>query len=85
MRIRGTVVAAVLALAVGTLGPEHAGAATPSGDDSASWRGRVVASGLANPFEITVGPDGWIWTTERTSGRVYRIRPAQIRAGRCCE
>lgn len=37
---------------------------------------RVVVSGLAGPWEITWGPDGKIWTTERTGKRVTRIDPA---------
>ncbi|KRA45888.1 glucose/sorbosone family PQQ-dependent dehydrogenase [Devosia sp. Root635] len=36
----------------------------------------VVISGLANPWEITLGPDGMLWTTERTGGRISRIDPA---------
>jgi PQQ-dependent dehydrogenase (s-GDH family) len=37
---------------------------------------RVVASGLNNPWEITWGPDGYLWTTEKTAARVSRIRPS---------
>lgn len=33
----------------------------------------VLADGLGNPFEIRLGPDGWLWVTERTAGRVTRI------------
>lgn len=36
----------------------------------------VVVSGLAGPWEITWGPDGMIWTTERTGKRVTRVHPA---------
>jgi len=36
----------------------------------------VLATGLSDPFEITSGPDGSIWTTERTTGRVIRIDPS---------
>ncbi len=35
----------------------------------------VLAEGLANPWEITLGPDGMIWTTERTGKRISRIDP----------
>jgi len=37
---------------------------------------RVVASDLANPWEVTWGPDGHLWITERTALRVTRVNPA---------
>ncbi|MFC5102646.1 glucose/sorbosone family PQQ-dependent dehydrogenase [Kibdelosporangium philippinense] len=37
--------------------------------------GRVVTSGLADPYEITWGPDGFIWATEKSGLRVVRIAP----------
>jgi len=37
---------------------------------------RVVATGLADPAEVTWGPDGHLWITERTGKRVVRIDPA---------
>lgn len=37
---------------------------------------RVVASGLENPWEVTWGPDGYLWITERTSFRVTRVNPS---------
>jgi len=42
---------------------------------SKEFRKSVVISGLAGPWEITWGPDGKIWTTERTGKRVSRIDP----------
>lgn len=36
----------------------------------------VVIEGLDNPWEITLGPDGMLWTTERTGKRISRIDPA---------
>lgn len=36
---------------------------------------RVVAAGLANPWEVTWGPDGFLWITERTAFRVTRVNP----------
>ena len=36
----------------------------------------VVIEGLDNPWEITLGPDGRLWTTERTGKRISRIDPA---------
>ena len=37
---------------------------------------RVVATGLKGPWEITLGPDGRLWMTERLSGRISRVNPA---------
>ena len=37
---------------------------------------RVVAGALGNPWEITWGPDGFLWVTERSAFRVTRINPA---------
>jgi len=37
---------------------------------------RVVATGLGSPWEVTWGPDGQLWVTERTARRVVRIDPA---------
>ena len=36
---------------------------------------RVVATGLGNPWEVTWGPDGYLWVTERSAFRVTRINP----------
>ena len=35
----------------------------------------VLVSGLQSPWEITYGPDGMLWVTERTAGRINRIDP----------
>ena len=37
---------------------------------------RVVATGLANPWQMRWGPDGRLWVTERSGKRVVRINPA---------
>jgi PQQ-dependent dehydrogenase (s-GDH family) len=37
---------------------------------------RVVTSGLADPFQVIWGPDGFLWVTERTAGRVTRVSPS---------
>ena len=37
---------------------------------------RVVTDGLANPFQIVWGPDEHLWVTERTAGRLTRVRPS---------
>jgi len=36
---------------------------------------RVLTSGLGNPWEVTWGPDGFLWVTERTAFKVTRIDP----------
>lgn len=37
---------------------------------------RMVAAGLDNPWELTWGPDNFLWATEKTAKRVTRINPA---------
>lgn len=36
----------------------------------------VLTDGLEGPWEITWGPDNWLWVTERTGGKITRINPA---------
>src|SRR6266850_2007796 len=40
-----------------------------------SFVSRVVAGNLAGPWEVTWGPDGFLWITERVGKRVVRINP----------
>jgi glucose/arabinose dehydrogenase len=42
--------------------------------ESSKFTASTVVTGLTNPFEITTGPDGWLWTTER-NGKIDRIDP----------
>jgi PQQ-dependent dehydrogenase (s-GDH family) len=37
---------------------------------------RIVTTGLANPWNIVLGPDGRFWVTERTGKRITRINPS---------
>ena len=37
---------------------------------------RVVTGNLADPWEVTWGPDGFLWITERVGKRVTRVNPA---------
>ncbi len=39
------------------------------------FRQSMLVSGLAGPWELTLGPDGMLWVTERTGKRVTRIDP----------
>ena len=36
----------------------------------------VLTTGLEGPWEITWGPDDWLWVTERTGGKITRVNPA---------
>jgi PQQ-dependent dehydrogenase (s-GDH family) len=49
------------------------GAAIPSAQTRFSFR--VVAANLASPWEVTLGPDGQLWVSERTARRLVRIDP----------
>lgn len=40
------------------------------------FRMKVLVTGLENPWEVTWGPDGYLWVTERTARRIDRINPA---------
>ncbi len=42
---------------------------------SQPFKGSVLASDLEFPWEITMGPDGWLWVTERVGKRVTRVNP----------
>jgi PQQ-dependent dehydrogenase (s-GDH family) len=37
---------------------------------------KVLADGFEGPWEITWGPDGWLWLTERVGGKITRVNPA---------
>jgi PQQ-dependent dehydrogenase (s-GDH family) len=37
---------------------------------------KVLADGFEAPWEITWGPDGWLWLTERVGGKITRVNPA---------
>jgi PQQ-dependent dehydrogenase (s-GDH family) len=37
---------------------------------------KVLTTGLEGPWEITWGPDDFLWVTERVGGRIVRINPA---------
>ena len=44
-----------------------------------TFTSRVVASGFEDPWEVTWGPDGHLWITERVGKRVVRVDPADGR------
>ena len=41
-----------------------------------TFTSRVVAAGFEDPWEVTWGPDGYLWITERVGKRVVRVDPA---------
>lgn len=44
------------------------------GTDS-QWERSVVTTKVDSPWEVTSGPDGMLWVTERAKGRVTRVDP----------
>jgi PQQ-dependent dehydrogenase (s-GDH family) len=54
--------------------PQQTPAGTALGSESFDMR--VVTTGLAGPWELLIGPDGWLWVTERTGKRITRVNPA---------
>jgi PQQ-dependent dehydrogenase (s-GDH family) len=58
------------AVLLAQVGPESARIATKR------FTMRVVASGLENPWEVTWGPDGKLWVTERTALKITRVDPS---------
>ena len=63
-----------LGIAVGQSSPDNPRNQHNTGPEHFTMR--VVAGGLGNPWEITWGPDGYLWVTERSAFRVTRINPA---------
>jgi len=37
---------------------------------------KELANGFEGPWEITWGPDDWLWVTERVGGKITRVNPA---------
>ena len=73
--MQATVIAAILSFYVVSL------ALAQDSPDSVmrstkQFRKRVVTAGLAGPWELTWGPDGMLWVTERTGKRVTRVDPS---------
>ena len=73
-RLARAVPAAALALLTGWLAGQN-GPETALPPDK-RFSKRVLVSGLANPWEVSWGPDGMLWVTERTGKRILRIDPA---------
>lgn len=69
---------AVIALALVALAAPVAAQDLPSSvvEGKQQFDMKVLTTGLQNPWEITWGPDGYLWVTERTGGKIDRINPA---------
>jgi PQQ-dependent dehydrogenase (s-GDH family) len=65
------VLATLLALAAPAVAKD-----APPPASAADFSESVLAADLSDPFEITFGPDGMLWVTERTAGRVTLVDPA---------
>lgn len=76
MKLATRFAAAVLALAALALPTfaQHTPDAAVAG--TKQFEQKVLTDGLEGPWEITMGPDGWLWVTERTGGKVTRVNPA---------
>lgn len=67
---------AVLALAGSLLGqPRPASAQTVTGPRGEVFARRIVARQLSDPWEVTYGPDNYLWLTEAKGYRVSRLDP----------
>ncbi|GAA1402566.1 PQQ-dependent sugar dehydrogenase [Kitasatospora putterlickiae] len=81
MKYRSTALVAVSALALGvtlaTSVPATAGGPTgPSSPASGpEFTKSVLATGLNDPYELLWGPDGQLWSTEKSGLKVTRIDP----------
>jgi len=77
MRIWTLIISALAALALAA--PATADFAPTPGTPVAplpeNFEMRVVASGLANPHNMALGPDGYLWLTEQKARRISRVNP----------
>src|SRR2546422_382718 len=67
-------VAAVLSPRAQSNVPQNPRVVTALGPES--FVSRVVTTDLAGPWEVTWGPDGFLWITERVRKRITRVNPA---------
>jgi len=73
MKSVATLATAMLALASPAIAQDTPDAAVTG---TKQFEQKVLTDGLAGPWEITWGPDGWLWVTERTGGQITRVNPA---------
>ena len=73
--IKRPALAALLLAAVAFTAHSPAAEKNPPLRGSKRFAKSVVVSGLADPWEVEWGPDGRLWVTERSEGRVTRVHP----------
>jgi PQQ-dependent dehydrogenase (s-GDH family) len=78
MRIRSSIFAALLLSSAAVTWPWLAAAQLQNSTENAvqaaePFSGRVLATGLDYPWEVTWGPDNQLWVTERAGRRVTRV------------
>lgn len=75
MRLFATL--ALAALLAGAAAPALAqGAPDTAVTGSKQFEVKELTNGLEGPWEITWGPDDWLWLTERVGGKITRVNPA---------
>ncbi|MFD1505774.1 hypothetical protein FE374_00755 [Georgenia yuyongxinii] len=80
-RVRAAVLGAALVIPLSLALPSavadersrHDDDVVPAGEED--FDRSVLTTDLSDPFEVTYGPDGNIWATERTAGRVTLVDP----------
>lgn len=73
MKRHVAVVFALLAMAAPVLAQDTPAAVVAG---TVPFEMKVLTTGLEGPWELTWGPDNYLWVTERTAGRIDRINPA---------
>src|SRR5688500_17825114 len=76
MEMTRRTVALCLSLVVLLIGLSAAQDRRDAGGRHGAFSMRVLAGDLEDPWEVSWGPDGRLWVTERTAKRVTRINPA---------
>ncbi|MFF4416772.1 glucose/sorbosone family PQQ-dependent dehydrogenase [Streptosporangium sp. NPDC001559] len=51
------------------------GPAAPGSGAAPTPEAKIVATGLKDPYELIVGPDGHLWLTEKSGLKVKRVKP----------
>src|SRR5688572_17299737 len=71
---------ATFALAVALLGAVVPALAQGTPDSAVvgtkQFEMKELTNGFEGPWEITWGPDNWLWVTERVGGKITRVNPA---------
>ncbi len=69
-----TIVTLVLMSMTSCTSSQESRFAGPSPNESFTFR--VLSTGLADPWELIWGPDGFVWVTEKSGKRVVRVNPS---------